>query len=129
MTPFEWIKHINEKTKAEFDSSYNSFLVNRGLSFSQDNIFFSNEMNNNYSLDADIQKDFYFYFIPKNKKFTKWIKKEIGGNEELLELLMKHFRINRFRAEEFLQILSAEQIEIIKTKMGVGGTNGKKMRN
>ena len=124
MSPFDWIKVLNEKSKAEFDSSYSPFIINKGLSFNDNNIFFANEMNSNYELASDIQFDFYFNIIPKNKKFSKWIKKE--QTDENIQLIMEFFDINRLRATEYLNILPSSEIEKIKNKMIKGGRNAKK---
>ena len=51
LSPFDFIKSINEKTEnlmavsPDVEKDYIPFVVNRGLSFSADTILYANEMN------------------------------------------------------------------------------------
>ena len=120
MTPFDWIKAINEKTPIEFDEGeYVPFVINKGLSFHQQTIFFANCMNEYYNLKPDQQFKFYVEAIPKGKRYSKWEKKQ--GKEEDVVILQEYFCINNRVAEQYLKLLSAEELEIIRTKMRKGG--------
>ena len=53
MNPFEYVKSITHSkvdimTGEEEEKGYNSFLINRGLSYYQDTVLFANEMNEYY---------------------------------------------------------------------------------
>ena len=56
MNPFEYLKSINESKKDIMiddlaEKEYNSFIVNRGLSYFKDTILYANEMNRYHHLD------------------------------------------------------------------------------
>ena len=123
MTPFDIINSINNKTKLDWDDvtekSYTPFMINRGLSFNIQTVLFANEMNQFPQLDKKMQYDFYFNGIPKGKRFDKWQKKLAVDDD--VKLIMSFYDINIQRAEEYLKLLSSEQIDVIKQKMKQGG--------
>lgn len=121
ISPFDIIRHINEKTDFEFDmSDYNNWMINRGLSFTKDTIFYANIVNQNYNLDKDLQYKFLFNGIPKGKRFGKWEKKT--SNDEIIDILADYFCINKRVAHEYLLLLNDEQLLYIKNKIMRGGT-------
>lgn len=120
---FPTLDSINSKKEylmqGEIDrKEYNSFMVNRGLSQFMDTVLFANEMNKYYSLDKDMQYDFYFYSIPKGKRFSKWAKSNTSKDAELV---MKAYNINRSRALEYLNLLSEDNIKELEELMNPGG--------
>lgn len=122
MTPFDIINIINEKKdhdRSEVCSYYNPYIINRGLSMVKDTLFFANELNQRSQLDKDIQFDFLFNSVPKGKKWGKWMKPD--SLETDLYAVMRHFRINRSVGEQYLKLLSKEQIEEIHEKQNHGG--------
>lgn len=125
MSPFDWIKKVNEKNGNSFDEghSYNAFIINRGLSFHQQTIHFANYLNEFNQLDKDLQFDFLYNIIPKGKRYYKWEKKEIL--DENVELFMEFYGVNRVKAMEYLDLLPEHEIETIKNKMNKGGKYAK----
>lgn len=120
ISPFDIIRHINEKTDLDFElSDYNGWMINRGLSFVKDTIFYSNIVNQNYSLDKDIQYKFLYNGIPKGKRFGKWEKKL--SNDEIIDILADYFNINKRVANKYLALLTEEQLIYIKNKIMRGG--------
>jgi hypothetical protein len=119
-TPFDIIKHINEKTALEFDmKDYNPFMVNRGLSNTIDTLFFAEVMNKYYTLDKDIQYAFYFNGIPKGKRFGKWNKSsEINTN---IELIMNEYKVNIRVAASYLKLMNDADIQLLHEKSYKGG--------
>ena len=79
MNPFEYSKAINI-TKQDImvddlaENDYNSFIVNRSLSYFPDTVLYANEMNINHHIDARLQFDFFINIIKKRKRFSKWFK-------------------------------------------------------
>ena len=125
MVPFfDHIKHLNDKAKYTIESDldekeYQPFLVNKGLSFIKECVPYANVMNQFYTLDKIIQYDFYFYGIPKGKRYSKWIKKEEVSDN--LKIISEYFGINKIKAQTYLNLLNADQIEMIKVLMNKGG--------
>ena len=79
MNFFDYLNSINYSKKDIMvddiaEDEYNSFMVNRGLSYFQDTILCANEMNRYHHLDSRLQFDFLINIIRKRKRFSKWAK-------------------------------------------------------
>jgi hypothetical protein len=119
ISPFDIVNHINNKSELEFSmSDYKSWMITRALSNTMDTLFYANEMNQQYHLDKDIQYRFYYDGIPKGKRFGKWNKKE---KTEDAELVRDYFNINIQHAQQYLSLLSDEQLKTIRETMLKGG--------
>lgn len=123
--PFDYLTAINQ-TKEDMvadeygEKQYNPFMVNRGLSFFKDTVLFANEMNRNYHLDKALQFTFLNSIVAPRKRFSKWFKAEEIPN---LELVMAYYGYSYQRAREVVDILTPEQIAIMKTRLFKGGRN------
>lgn len=123
MNPFEYVNAINYTKKDIMvddlaEKEYNSFMINRSLSYFPDTVLAANEMNRYHQIDKRLQFDFFINIIRKRKRFSKWNKKEIEGD---LEVIKEYYGYNESRALETLSILSPEQIDIIRKKVNKGG--------
>lgn len=126
MTPFDFLNAINENKTDLFEDpqaekDYNSFLVNRGLSYFPDTIMYANEMNRYFEIPKQWQFDFLLTAIPKKKRFSKWHKKEVPIDD--VKLLMKHYKYTEQKVHEIMDLLTPEQINAIKVKYETGGRN------
>jgi len=81
------------------EKAYNSFMVNRGLSYFQDTIIIANEMN-------------------KHKRFSKWAKAQ---KESDIDAVKEYYGYSNEKARQALTLLSPDQITIIKNKVSKGG--------
>lgn len=124
LSPFDFIKSINEKTgnlmevSPETERDYTPFVVNRGMSFSSDTILYANEMNCLPFVERRMQYDYLYASVRRRKRFDKWLKPE-GGNEELVHAVMQRYGINRRRAEEYILLMGTETREaVLKAKGG-----------
>lgn len=102
----------------ETASAFVPFMVNKGFSQHMDTIMFANEMNKNYFGTKEMVHDFLYHSISKKKRYGKWAKQE--SNDDV-ELLMKHYNINRKHAIQYLKLLTREQIDSIKQQYETGG--------
>jgi hypothetical protein len=131
MTPFEFIRSINEKKRVKdtdlIDREYYSFIVNMGLSLFPDTIFYANQMNINPHLSNRKQYDFFFYSIKKRKRFKKWPKKN-NINGENIRLISSTYKYNVSRSKEILKLLSDDDIENLKNNNKEGAINGWKQK-
>ncbi|UTS51963.1 hypothetical protein [Synechococcus phage BUCT-ZZ01] len=125
MSPFDYVKSVyNTKeylvdNKEIFKKDYNSFIVNRALSNSELGCVLANEMNKYSALDSDIQYDFYFHGIPKQRGYLKWIKKSKGTDDEvLLKAVCSLMNVNIERALEYIELMKPEDNEYIKNMKG-----------
>jgi hypothetical protein len=124
VNPFDFLNSINDNkqdlfTDPQAEKDYNSFMVNRGLSYFPDTILYANEMNRNFDMPKEWQFQFLRISIPKKKRFSKWHKKD--SVTDLLKLIMKHYKYSEKRAYEVINILSPTQIEEIRASYETGG--------
>jgi len=122
MNPFDFVKSITY-TKQDImndlnESEYESYLINRALSYHQDCLLYANEMNRRFELSARLQYHYLLHTIRKRKRFAKWIKPEKIDD---LNVVMEYYQIARAKAEEYLYILSDREIEYLRKKMNKGG--------
>ena len=127
-TPFDYINSINEKksylieTTAD-EKEYGPWIVNKGLSFHQQTVHFANMVNQNWGLDKKLQYDFLYYGVPKGKRWGKWLKKEAA--EDNLKAVASFYSVSYAKAEQFIKILTKEQLAEIKLKLNPGGSGRK----
>jgi hypothetical protein len=124
MSPFDWLNDINWDKKnlikedPSLEKSYNGFMVNRGLSYFPDSLFYANEMNRFPQLDKKLQYDFLLNSIAKRKRFSKWSKQE---NSDHLTLVKDYYKCSNAKAMEYLSILTEEQLKNLQQILSTGG--------
>ena len=127
MNPFEFLNQINYgKNDIMVDDlvekDYNSFMVNRGLSYFNDSVIFANEMNINHHVDSRLQFDFLINIIRKRKRFSKWLKPQIEND---VEVVKEYYGYSNEKARQVLPLLSSEQINVLRKKVSKGGRTTK----
>lgn len=105
------------------EKGYLPFIVNKTLSYFQDCILYSNEMNRRHQLDKKMQFDFFLHAIRKRKRFSKWTKK---NKEDYIELIKEAYGYSNEKAEQVLDILTDHQLEHIQKFLDKGGNTKKK---
>ena len=125
--PFEFLNDINYGKKYIMvddlvEKDYNSFMVNRGLSYFNDTVLMANEMNINYHLDSRLQFDFLINIIRKRKRFSKWLKPQLEND---VEVVKEYYGYRNEKARQVLPLLSSEQINGLKKKVSQGGKSRK----
>jgi hypothetical protein len=123
MNPFDFVSAISYSKKDIMtddieERGYDSFLVNRSLSYFVDTVLYASEMNLYPALPNRLKYDYLINTIKPKKRFSKWAKK-VENND--LSVVMEYYRVNQIRAEEILSILSPKQLVIIKEKLQTGG--------
>ena len=123
MNPFEFLNAINTTKKDVItdditEKAYNSFMVNRSLSYFNDTVILANEMNRYHHLDNRLQFDFLINMVRKRKRFSKWIKPQIESD---VEVVKKYYGYSNEKARQILPLLSPEQINGLKKKVNKGG--------
>lgn len=123
MNPFDYVNSIND-TKQDImiddvtEKSYNSFMVNRSLSYFQDTVGLANVMNQYHHADNKLQYHFLINIIRKRKRFSKWMKPE---TESDIEVVKQYYGYSNQKARQVLPLLSPEHITIIKQRVSKGG--------
>lgn len=134
MSPFDFINAINHSKEdliAKSDNPelaekvYEPFIVNRGLSFFADTILYANEMNRLALLDKKPQFAYLLNSIRPRKRYSKWFKQE---KIEKLDIVSEYFGYSKSKAKDIINILTDDQIKIIKEKLQKGGTNTKERK-
>jgi|TARA_R110000796_G_scaffold170926_2_gene287839 hypothetical protein len=125
MNPFEYLNAINSSKKNIMvdditEKGYNSFMVNRGLSYFPDTSLLANEMNRCHHIDSRLQFDFLINTVRKQKRFSKWVKPD---DIEALEAVKEYYGYSNEKARQALTVLSKQQLIELKTKVYKGGKN------
>ena len=121
--PFQYLNAIND-TKQDImvddiaEKGYNSFMVNRGLSYFKDTVIFANEMNLNHHLDNRLQFDFLINIIRRKRRFSKWNKPQIVDD---LDVIKEYYGYSNKQAKAVHNLLSSEQIGELRKKVYKGG--------
>jgi hypothetical protein len=123
MSPFDYLNAINyTKTDIMVDDlaekDYNGYMVNRSLSYFPDTVFAANEMNQHHQIDPRLQFDFLINIIRKRKRFSKWDKKKIDGD---IEVIKEYYGYSDAKAHQVLSLLTPDQIKILHNKVNKGG--------
>jgi hypothetical protein len=123
MNPFDYLNSINYSKQDlmvddDTEKAYNAFLVNRGLSYFQDTVLLANEMNKNHHIDHRLQYDFLRTAIRKRKRFSKWAKKDQVAD---VEVVKEFYGYSDAKAESVMDLLSSDQIDLMKAKLSKGG--------
>jgi hypothetical protein len=102
--------------------SFSPYLINRWLSMSPQLIEIV-DMFQHYTI-GPLSKEhvykLYYDILPKGKFFTKYIKgkKSDKYNKELISFLAKHYQISKSESEEYIPLLSKDEISAICKKYG-----------
>ncbi len=118
-SPFDYVKSINTKEiyLGEDLSGYSQFLVTRSFAGFTDTVFYAKEINLFPALSDRMHYDFYYYGVPKKKRYSEWFKKD---NYENISMISKFYNVSFKKAEEFLEILTVDQIKQIEHSMVYG---------
>lgn len=116
VTPFTFVDAVGFSKKNVFDSvsqkNYVPFIINKAFSYHQDSIFYAEEMNLNGHLPSVMQHAFYLNILPPKRRFAKWAK---GADKSDFNAVAQYFCVNMQKAEQMMDLLSANQIETIRT--------------
>ena len=123
MNPFDYLNSINNTKKDIMvddlaEKGYNSFMVNRGLSYFNDTVLMANEMNIHHTIDNRLQFDFLIKIVRKKKRFSKWMKPETVSD---VEVVKEYYGYSNEKAKQALSLLTSEQIDELKKKVYKGG--------
>jgi len=123
MNHFDYLNSINySKENIMHDNldekAYNSFMVNRGLSYFNDTVIYANEMNRYAHIDSKLQYDFLRTLVRKRKRFSKWTKEDKNSD---IDLIKEYYGYSKEKAFQVLPLLSKEQLAFISKKLSKGG--------
>ena len=102
-----------------WQKKYPSFIVNKILSGFQDTVMLVNEMNRNHFVDKDMQFHFLLNSIRSKKRFSPFLRASKLRN---IECVKEYYGYSNDKAKSALDILTNDQIKLIKEKLYKGGT-------
>ena len=123
MSPFDYLNTIND-TKIDImkddvdERAYNSFMVNRSLSYFPDTVALANELNRYHHLDKKLQYHFLLNIIRKRKRFSKWIKADVVAD---IDVVKQYYGYSNNKARQVLSLLSEDQLNTLRQKVSRGG--------
>ena len=122
----EYLNAINftkkDLTKSEdelWKKKYPAFIVNKLLSAFSDTIMLVNEMNRNHFIDKDMQFQFLLNSIRSKKRYSPFLR---ASKLKDIEYVKEYYGYNNEKAKTALDILTKDQLRIIKEKLFKGGT-------
>ena len=122
----EYLNAINFTKKNLMDSDdllwqkkYPSFVVNKILSGFQDCIMLVNEMNRNHFVDKDMQFQFLLNSIRSKKRYSPFLR---SSKLKDLDVIKEYYGYNNDKAKTALDILTKDEVKLIKEKLFKGGT-------
>ena len=131
---FDWLKEINS-TKSHPDlftnqdwDVWNSYMVHRFLSMNPDYIELVNEIQVLPPTNKKQIYSIYREYIPKNNKWSKYVKSNIKEPDKDLTLqLKKYFNVSVREVKDYLKILDKKQVQSILIKQGLEEKEIKKL--
>ena len=102
-----------------WQKKYPAFSVNKLLSAFSDTVMFVNEMNRNHFLDKDMQFQFLLNSIRTKKRYSPFLR---ANKLKEIESVKEYYGYRNDKAKSALDILTKDQIKLIKEKLFKGGT-------
>lgn len=123
VNPFDFVNSIcftkqNLLEEQYNEKDYNSFVINKALSYYPDTILYANHLNKFKGLDKKLQYFYYLNTIRRAKRYSKWAKKSSSDD---VEMIKKYYNCNNTLAEHYANILSTKEKSSIKKEMQKGG--------
>lgn len=124
MNPFDFISAISYTKEDLFkdpqaNKDYDAFMVNRGLSYFVDTLFYANKINQYQNIDNDQQFKFLLNSCSKKKRFSKWAKKSLENYD--LEAICSYYGYSKRLAKTMINTFTEEQLQLIRDKFNKGG--------
>ena len=115
-------KNLMDDEDEFWEKKYPAYIINKCLSAFPDTIFYVNEMNRLYHLDNHLQNAFLINSLRKRKRFAKWMR---AAKVKDLEYIKEYYGYSNEKAKQALDVLTEEQLKIIKIKLTKGGKHGR----
>jgi len=112
-------KNLMNSDDPMWEKKYPAFMVNKVLSGFQDTVMLCNEMNRNHFIDRDMQFQFLLNSIRSKKRFTPFLK---ASKIKDIECVKEYYGYSNEKAKSALDILTKEQLKLIKESLYKGGT-------
>ena len=111
-------KNLLDTDDESVEKEYTPFVINRCLSYFVDTILYANEMNQRNQLSKKMQFDYLLNSIRKNKRYSKWLKRE---SEKNLDIVKEFYGYSDTKAREILDIITEDDLLWMRQKLDTGG--------
>ena len=124
MTLFDWLKEINltKRPPSIFEDSdwktFTPYMINRYLSLHTELLDVVNYVQKFVSLPKEMTYDMYRRMLPKQPRFAKYIKSKKVVKHKHVDLLSQYFEVSKEEAIQYEEMLTKEDIKMIKQTMG-----------
>jgi hypothetical protein len=124
--PFDYVRAICETREDKMlsgelsEADYNPFMVNRALSFNQDTVFASQQMNMRPEIPKRAQFAFLHTAIVKRRRYGKW-QKDAKKDQTIRTALKTLYNMSERDMDDALLILNDDQKGKILAAMETGG--------
>lgn len=134
MTPFDFLKKVHDK-KLKWENLtedqqkiYNTFIINRALSFNSNYLDVVNRIQHYTPTPKESFK--YFQSMTDDKfKYNKWIKGEKTKtfNSQLVSIVRDYFECSSKQAEDYLSVLEKKETKQLLEHIGIQPDEIKKL--
>ena len=112
-------KDLMKSEDKEWIKKYPAFIINKILSGFSDTIMLVNEVNRNHFLDKDMQYQFLLNSIRTKKRYSPFLR---ASKLKEIECVKEYYGYSNDKAKSALDILTKDEIKLIKEKLYKGGT-------
>ena len=112
-------KNLMDSDDELWKKKYPAFIVNKLLSAFSDTVMLVNEMNRNHFLDKDMQFQFLLNSIRTKKRYSPFLR---ANKLKEIECVKEYYGYSNDKAKSALDILTKDQLKLIKEKLYKGGT-------
>ena len=112
-------KDLMKSDDKDWVKKYPAFIINKILSGFSDTIMLVNEVNRNHFLDKDMQYSFLLNSIRSKKRFSPFLR---ANKLKDIDLVKEYYGYSNEKAKSALDILTNEQLKLIKARLYKGGT-------
>ena len=123
---FDWIKEINSRKSpaSSFTDKdwelFNSYMIHRFMSQNTDYIEVVNLVQEFPPQEKIMIYNVYKEFIPKNNKWSKYVKSKVKQpNKDLTDHIKDYFQCSSKESKEYINILATTEISRILTNRGL----------
>ena len=111
-------KNLMKSEDKEWIRKYPAFIINKILSGFSDTIMLVNEVNRNHFLDKDMQYQFLLNSIRTKKRYSPFLR---ANKLKDIECVKEFYGYSNEKAKSALDILTNDQLKLIKAKLYKGG--------
>lgn len=122
VSPFSFVADVTE-TKENIwegnEAEYNSFVINKALSFNLDCLYHVGELNRFPAIPKNAQHKYLLTVLDKKKRYGRWVKKDNLPSD--IALIKDAFGYNDQHALIALNLMTDKQLIELKANISKGG--------